>query len=247
MREALVALGPEGLLQNRVWSLSALIEAELAQDRVEARLVNELEGLLGTAVHHHDEIMARGVIAKARARSGDVTGALAHAIAIPNMLDAFPPPSYHAMIGVLGAVDVLLARWAADPGDIEARRAARHGLRGLRRFARFNHGARPRSATFEGQAHRIAGDVVRARRAWTRARAVATKLGVPYELGLADIELAASHPPGSVEREAAVREALASLEPNGANYDAARARALLAAPEGTADDVSAEPAEVAAG
>jgi hypothetical protein len=70
---------------------------------------------------------------------------------------------------------------------------------------------------------------------------------MPYELGLADIELAASHPPGSVEREAAVREALASLEPNGAYYDAARARALLAAPEGKADDVSAEPVEVAAG
>ena len=76
---------------------------------------------------------------------------------------------------------------------------------------------------------------------------MATKLGVPYELGLADIELAASHPPGSVERETAVHEALASLEPNGAHYDAARARALLVGPEDTADEFNAERVEVATG
>jgi hypothetical protein len=53
---------------------------------------------------------------------------------------------------------------------------------------------------------------------------------MPYEAALADIELAASHPPGSAERIAAAGQALANLDPNGASYDAARARALLGAP-----------------
>ena len=241
-REALVALGPEGPLQSRLWSLSAALAADLAQDRLDEAVADEMERLLGPAVHHFDAILVRGLIAKARARAGRSAAALEHARAIPPMVDGFPPPSFHTMLGIEAAIEVLLEHWAATPGDAAARRDARHAIGGFRLFARFNHAARPRLATFNGIVHRIEGNLPAARRSWEKAQASARRLSMPYELGLADIELAASHPPGSVEREAAVREALASLEPNGAHYDAARARALLGA-----QNVSVERAGVATG
>jgi hypothetical protein len=133
------------------------------------------------------------------------------------------------MLGIEGATEVLIGRWAAAPADRTRRRRARHAITGLRRFARFNHAARPRVALFDGQAKRIDGDVAGARQSWQRARTIATRLDMPYEAALADIELAASYPAGSPERLTAATRALASLEPNGASFDAGRARSLLSA------------------
>ena len=230
-REAVVALGPEGLLQSRLWSLSAVLACDLAQDRLDLALVDELEALLGPAVHDADQLLVRGLVAKARARAGDDSAGLAHALAVAPLVDRFPPPSFHTMLGIEGAVEVLMDRWAAAPEDRDKRRQARHAITGLRRFARFNRAARPRVALFDGQAHRIDGDLEKARRSWERSRAIATRLDMPYEAALADIELAASYPSGSGERAAAAGRALANLEPNGASFDAARARDLLSGGE----------------
>ena len=232
-REAVIAVGPEGLIQNRLWSLAAVVATDLAQDRLDLRVADELAGLLGPEVHHSDEILLRGVVAKAHARAGDSTAAMVHALAVPPLVDAFPPPSYHTMLGIEGAAEVLIDHWAAAPTDREARRLARHAITGFRRFARFNHAGRPRVAMFDGRAHLIEGDVARARRDWERARSIAARLDMPYEAALADIELATSHAAGSVERSVAAARALANLEPHGAHFDAARARALLARPVGT--------------
>lgn len=229
-REAVVALGPEGLTQSRLWSLAAVLATDLAQDRLDREVVDELEGLLGPGVHDSDVILARGLIAKARARGGETAASLEHALAVPPLVDGFPPPSFHTMLGIEGAAEVLIAAWEQDPTDRVARQRVRHALSGFRMFARFNHAARPRVALFDGQVRRIEGDLAGARRSWEKARASATTLDMPYELGLAEIELAASHPIGSAERVAAVERGLAVLEPNGAHHDVARARALLVGP-----------------
>jgi hypothetical protein len=240
------ALGPEGLLQSRLWSLSAVLATDLAQGRLDVDLIATLEGLLGPAVHDADQLLVRGLVAKAHARAGNESAALAHARAVGPLVDRFPPPSFHTMLGIEGAAEVLIDRWAAAPHDRGARRVARHAIDGLRRFARFNHAARPRVATFDGIAHRIDGDLVAARRDWLRARSIAVRLDMPYEAALADIELAASHPAGSPARTLAAERALAGLEPHGGRFDAARARALL----GNVPEVSstgAGPAEAGAG
>ena len=100
-------------------------------------------------------------------------------------------------------------------------------------FARLNLAARPHIALVDGRAHRIEGDLARARRSWAKARAIATKLDMPYEHALADLEIAASYPAGSPERSDAARQALAQLEPHAAHFDAARARALIGGPPAT--------------
>ena len=64
-------LGPEGAVQSRIWSLSAALAADMARDRVDLAMADELEDLLGPAAHHHDVILAQGVIALARDRAGD--------------------------------------------------------------------------------------------------------------------------------------------------------------------------------
>ena len=76
-REAVVALGPEGLLQSRLWSLSAVLACDLAQDRLDPGLIAELDGLLGPAVHDADQLLVRGLVAKALERAGDDDAALA--------------------------------------------------------------------------------------------------------------------------------------------------------------------------
>jgi hypothetical protein len=228
-REAVVALGPEGLLQSRLWSLSAVLACDLAQDRLDPGLIAELDGLLGPAVHDADQLLVRGLVAKALERAGDDDAALRHALGVAPLVDRFPPPSFHTMLGIEGAAEVLIGRWAAAPADRTRRRQARHAITGLRRFARFNHAARPRVALFDGQARMIDGDVAGARQSWQRARTIATRLDMPYEAALADIELAASYPAGSPERLTAATRALAGLEPNGASFDAGRARSLLSA------------------
>ena len=207
-REAVVALGPEGLLQSRLWSLSAVLACDLAQDRLDSGLIEELEGLLGPAVHDADQLLVCGLIAKALERAGDHDAALRHALSVAPLVDRFPPPSFHTMLGIEGAAEVLIGRWAAAPADRTRRRQARHAITGLRRFARFNRAARPRVALFDGQAQWIDGDVEGARRSWQQARAIATRLDMPYEAALADIELAASYPAGSAERIAAATRAL---------------------------------------
>ncbi len=229
-REAVIALGSEGLLQSRLWSLSAVLACDLAQDRLDPALIAELDGLLGPAVHDADQLLVRGLVAKALARAGDDDAALRHALSVAPLVDRFPPPSFHTMLGIEGAAEVLIGRWAAAPADRTRRRQARHAITGLRRFARFNHAARPRVALFDGQARWIDGDVAGARRSWQRARAIATRLDMPYEAALADIELAASFPAGNPDRLPAATRALAGLEPNGAWFDARRARDLLSSP-----------------
>jgi class 3 adenylate cyclase/tetratricopeptide (TPR) repeat protein len=243
VREAVTAIGPEGLLQNRLWSLAGVVATDLAQDRLDLEVVDQLAGLMGPVIHHSDEILLRGLVAKARARAGDSAAAMVNALAVPPLVDAFPPPSYHTMLGIEGAAEVLIDRWAAAPTDREARRLARHAITGFRRFALFNHAGRPRVALFDGRAHLIEGDVARARRAWERARSIATRMDMPYEHALADIELAASYPAGSAERIEAVEQALANLEPHGGHFDAARARALLVGPVAGVDAVSAVDAD----
>jgi hypothetical protein len=232
-REAVVALGPEGLLQSRLWSLSAVLACDLAQDRLDSGVIEELEGLLGPAVHDADQLLVCGLIAKALERAGDHDAALRHALSVAPLVDRFPPPSFHTMLGIEGAAEVLIGRWAAAPSDRTRRRQARHAITGLRRFARFNRAARPRVALFDGQAQLIEGDVEGARRSWQQARAIAKRLDMPYEAALADIELAASYRTGSAERIAAATRALAQLEPNGALFDAGRARELLGTSDGS--------------
>ena len=151
-REAVIALGPEGLLQSRLWSLSAVLACDLAQDRLDPGLIAELDGLLGPAVHDADQLLVRGLVAKALERAGDHDAALGHALGVAPLVDRFPPPSFHTMLGIEGAAEVLIGRWAAAPADRTKRRQARHAITGLRRFARFNHAARPRVALFDGQA-----------------------------------------------------------------------------------------------
>ena len=226
-REGLAALGPDGHLQGRLWSLAALLATDLAQDEPCTDVVEELQALLGPTAHHSDEILVRGMLAVALERSGDRVAARFQALAVTPMVEGFPPPSWHTMLGIAGAAEVLLDHWAgAGAEDDVARGEATRAIHGLRRFARFNHAARPRAALLDGRARWMAGDHEEARDAGTRARTLGEDLDMPYEAGRAELELARSHPVGSSARRTAASRALGRFEPHGATHDAARARAL---------------------
>jgi class 3 adenylate cyclase/tetratricopeptide (TPR) repeat protein len=226
--EGLAALGPDGHPQGRLWSLAALLATDLAQGRPDPAVVDELTSMLDAEVHHSDEIFVRGLLASAHDRAGSRPAALREAQAILPMLETFPPPSWHAMLGIAGAAQVLIDDWErAGAADRAARDRAHRAIRGLRRFSRFSRAARPRIATLEGRAHWIAGHEGKARRAWRRATVAAAELDMPIEASLAAIELAASHRAGSIAREEIAGGAVSRLDSLGAAYDAARALALI--------------------
>jgi class 3 adenylate cyclase/tetratricopeptide (TPR) repeat protein len=232
-QEALVALGPEGLVQSRLWSLTALVASDLARDRVDPSVVVEAERLLGRDVHQADVVLVRGVMAAARARMGDEADAIAHARAVRPLVTRFPPPSFHCMLGIEGALEVLLAHWARTR-EPAIRREAVDLLGRLRAFARFNPAAGPRLALFEGRLDELEGRRDGARTRYRRAARLGSRLDMPYEVGLAGLATAELEPEGSTARASAARAALARLEPIEAWHDANRARALLEPPAATA-------------
>ena len=254
-REAVAALGPEGLLQSRLWSLVAVLATDLAQDRLDISLAEHLESLLGPAVHDADQLLVRGLVAKAHARAGNDPAALDHALGGRAACRSFP--------AALVPHDARHRRRGRGPDRSLGRRTGRP--RGAPAGPPRNHRAQavrplqPRGSTAGRDLRRPRPRHRRrrplARRDWEKARSIAAKLDMPYEAALADIELAASYPPGSVERVAAAERALAALESLAGHFDAARARALLGpssppdaqAPINDDADVSVEPVEVAAG
>jgi hypothetical protein len=81
---------------------------------------------------------------------------------------------------------------------------------------------------FEGRLAAVDGRADRARKRYRRAASIGARLHMPYEQGLAALATALLEPAGSPAREAAARTAVELLDPIDAQYDAIRARALLA-------------------
>jgi hypothetical protein len=134
---------------------------------------------------------------------------------------------FYSLEGLAGAAETLIELSGARPGDATLSREAAQALRGLSRFAASFPMARPRTALLRARRAALAGRASAARRAADRALAEARQCDMPFERGLAHIELAALSP--TRDRDVHLHEALSCLEPLGARREIALARDALTA------------------
>ena len=89
--------------------------------------------------------------------------------------------------GYANTVESCLDLWAS--GDAEWSRPARRSLKHLKKLARPFPVARPRALLYAGRIQLLDGHPRRARRLWQRSLDLATRLGLPYEIGRGHVEL----------------------------------------------------------
>jgi len=176
---------------QQAWGLNGRAQSLLrlgAGDEAAARCLEEALDILKTDIDHISETTTHGLLAEARLRLGDRAGARAEAEAGARLIASSGRPNgYYALEGYTSVAGVFLRLW--EEGDTALAGAARRGCADLWRFAGVFPIARPQAWLRQGLAHQLSGRPWRARRAWDKAQKDARKLGMPYEEGLAHLEI----------------------------------------------------------
>jgi tetratricopeptide (TPR) repeat protein len=176
-----------------------------------------------------------GMCALAHLRAGDERAALERAEAALVLILTAPPIVYFVEHGIAATAEVFLrlaerqaVRHDSSASLLDVR--AQKALASLVRFSRRFPLGRPHARLWQGLAAWIAGRPKRAMRLWQRSIELGTRLGTPYELGQAHLEIGRHLPPGE-ERRRHLQGARDVFERLGALADLERAGEEL---EGTA-------------
>ena len=226
-----LAVADEDDRQLQCWALIELGEVAMRQGQLETALAYEAAAgdLLG-ACGRTERVWLEGVRAATELRRGESERALAAARSSLLESSRGAMQGFYALEGLAGAAETFIELSAARPGDTTLFREAAQALRGLSLFAVSFPMARPRTALLRARRAALAGRAGVARRAADRALADARQCDMPFERGLAHIELAALSP--TRDRDGHLNEALSCLEPLGASREIALARDALTACRG---------------
>ena len=221
---AAVATGEDR--QLRCWALIERAEVALRQGSLPLALDFQAEAVeLLAACGRTERVWLRGVQAATQWRCERPDEALAAARLALDASSEGATVGFYALEGLAGAAETFIELAAARPADPVLRRDARRALRGLAIFALSFPMARPRAALLRGRHAALGGRQRAARRAYARALVEGQRRGMPFEAGLAHLDIAAVCIAGV--RRAHLHSALALLEPLGAQREIARARAAL--------------------
>jgi tetratricopeptide (TPR) repeat protein len=186
------------------------------------------------------EEITQGEVARAHLLLGD--GARARAVAERTLaaLVTRPPSGFHLLGGYLGTTEVLLALWerATSPEErVALGQSARRACRALRAYALFFPIARPHAHRFQGLCEALSGHPARAQRAFARSLAMAERLSMPIEQGLAHYEMGRHRVVGDPARATHLDAARGIFDRLGRTHWRERCAHLLA--EGRADQKGA--------
>ena len=228
LERACASAGQDGALQVLLLSVAGLVTADLAQDRVDAARLEQLEALLARNAQRSEAVLGNGLLALARLRQGDAAAAERAAATATPLIARLPPPSFYTMRSVAGVAELALALWEAardqKSGERKTlRRRAGAACRAVRRFALIYPIGRPRAWLCRGRYHLLSGDRRAAARAWLRCITEADRLDMPYEAGLAYLALAQASGDSAPVAPYATRAA-AILDDLGVVYDVPRPR-----------------------
>lgn len=196
------------------------------------RALGELKALLAEHQDLTDElkIKAHGLLAMIHLGRGDRQQARS-ASDEAMRLTVERPTYFGTHFGYVGPAEVYLNLWEAGQPAHEARARATEALARLRRYASVFPVGRPRYATLHGRHAWLYGQRGEALRWWRRAVARAQELSMPYEEGLAHLELGRHLDRHDPERDVHLRAAREIFE----RLEASQALAAL-------DDASTSPA-----
>jgi hypothetical protein len=217
---------------QRAWGLNGRAQALLrcgagpVAGGADAEATRCLEGaleILNKDLDRVSETTTHGLLAEACLRLGDRDTARAEAAVGARLIAAGGRPSgYYTLEGYTSVAGVFLRLW--EEGDPSMAAPGWRACADLWRFAGVFPIAGPRAWLRQGLAHQLAGSPWRARRAWGKALVAARKLGMPYEEGLAHLEIGRHLPPGDRERTEHLDQACRIFERLGTLSDLAAAR-----------------------
>lgn len=198
----------EGSLQLRAWD--AALEGWLrvaSGDDVRA-VADRVHALLCEGPHHAERILLLGVQGGLSVRISPGAPDVGAARELLRLARASPPTTWFQCWPLLSAFDTLLAEHTQRPCPSELVEA----LGVLRTFARMAPVGRAAACLAEGDLHAARGRSGRARRAWSRARVEAERVGLAAEQARASERLGDGGGLAALRRAATAARALAPVD-----------------------------------
>lgn len=206
---------------NQAWALRGKVYCLLAMGEFEPALgcLETLQGLLAGEADVVDEALhidTHSLLALVYLHQGSDAQALAQADEAAKLIARSSPTSFPSLVGYAGVAEVYLRLWGRElagelrlagngtagaglqhrPLKIRARRACE----AMMKFARVFPIGEPRAWLWQGWFDQLSGHPLKARRAWQKSLALAGRLAMPYEQGLAHSSLGQSLPPDDPAR-----------------------------------------------
>ena len=220
---------------QQAWGLNGRSEGLLRTGGKEQ--AGEAAALLGAALRLFAEntdrisvLTTHGLLAVAQFRAGNRQAARQAAedgMRLVEMLSR--PTSYYMLGGYWGVASTLLDLWETESperGKVIAGRAMQ-ACRALARYARAFPLGGPSACLCNGRVAWLAGRRRAAMRAWRKCLAIAARLGMPWEQGLAHLEIGRHLPAGSPERQEHLARAGEIFARTHSRFDLARTQDLL--------------------
>lgn len=224
--------------QARSWGLAGQLRSLLAMDRLDSAQAGaalaDLEALLGEGIGSVDEMSSYGIIARVRLRLGQYDLARQAIETVMGHIGPAAPTVFSVIHGYISVAEVYLALWQAGQSaqagaEVEdLGRLARLACQALRRYARVFRIGQPRAWLHQGQLEWLTGRPAKAFKAWHKSLAVAQRLAMPYEQGLAHAEIGRHLAPADPHRPVHLTQARAIFSQLDAGYDLGQTQALLA-------------------
>jgi tetratricopeptide (TPR) repeat protein len=196
--------------QYEAWAELDMARGLIALDRLgeAVELLRHAQQLLAGKGDRSSELQSHGLLATAYLNQGELGQALAVADGVVELLGDIQPAMFSEGLGFEGIARVYLAAWEREGTKAPAvAKKARYACKVLARFALLFPLALPASLRCLGRAHWLAGHPRRARARWRRSLRIALRLGMPFDVALAHLELGRHAAPGSSERERHLIEA----------------------------------------
>jgi len=240
LSEKLMAQGRRrDALVEQTWSLNNQIEATLfgSNDLTKAlALGHQSLWLLAASRESSAEAILHSLLSVTHDRSGDRKSALESAHKAASILAESQPTSFGMLVAYALTASTLLSCWERRkvPGEgDELRPQAEAACKALAGLARVFPIAEPRARLYEGLCLWLAGRRRKGERLCRKALQRGQELEMPYEVGLAHLEIArrlAAEGSVASTRHAHLTRAAEAFDDLGVAYDLERARAELVSP-----------------
>jgi class 3 adenylate cyclase/tetratricopeptide (TPR) repeat protein len=178
------------------WQLASLLPLKRDEPKTAARieeLILALESLLAEhssqtgALVRADEVLAHGLLARARWLRGEKELAKREAETAHEIGSGSDPTSHYVLAGYAGMAEVYLGLWQDGVKEMASRAEA--VCKVLHTFARMHPMGYAQAWLYQGRAYWLRGKQRAARKSWNRSLAAAKQLGMPHDQELAEREL----------------------------------------------------------
>ncbi|HEY9856748.1 MAG TPA: adenylate/guanylate cyclase domain-containing protein [Stenomitos sp.] len=175
-----------------------------------------------------DVIWTNALMAMALLQTGSPQEAERHLEKALRAMEGTMPTAAYALEGYSAVVEASLMLWQANPDSKRLRLRAMRACFIFKNYARVFQLAQPRSMIWRASCEWLSGHRGRSILRWRSALVQAERLGLPFDQGLAHLELGRHLRPGHAKREGHLRRAAELLNQLGARHYAEQAEAILA-------------------